>query len=231
MKLFGLHDKDGNGFVIEWPNNNLPTAFDKDWEYSFGNLKISPITKPDPELQLQLQVGQWYVRSEIIYRIRAIHGKDVFYDCSFCAGEGNFVLGSMFSLESRSATHEEIETHLINEANAKGLVRGCKFKSTISDHGRVREMQPFYEGRDIQLRYIDDKDALYCDNGLKANDILCSNPDLYRRGVWVEVITKSKELPKNPRELFKLIHDYVLTQDKHSIKTFLEERGYELNKP
>lgn len=56
---------------------------------------------------------------------------------------------------------------------------------------KVREVQP-YEGN-IKVKYIISGNNIWCDNGMFTKHIdgtyACSNPFLYKDGVWAPIIT------------------------------------------
>ena len=107
---------------------------------------------------------------------------------------------------SFKATKEEWFEALKEEAKRRGfLTKGTKFKSTFDDNGMIRVVDNFkgcYTYHDLNLDYI---------HGLRYNDGLdnknggCSNPCIYRDGVWAEVI--KEEIPT--QEEIDRVLDYL----------------------
>jgi hypothetical protein len=94
------------------------------------------------------------------------------------------------------ATEEEVENALIKEAKKRGFsTLGNKFVSSIDDGGHVRVISPFCgESVDnINKFYFDVDGYLRYKERINVDDGLCSNPAIFKDGVWVDIVTEPKE--------------------------------------
>jgi hypothetical protein len=202
MKLYGLKDEDGRGWILNVESTDLS-----------GFSHVEPV-EPEPKFK----VGDWIIHSGSIWSgpHRIEHGLDPHVD----------------DPDDRLATPQEIESHLIKIAEEKGFTIGRKFKSIFGDDGEVREIQPYCNGEKIVWRYIEYNDSLYCDSGMKTFHSFCSNPSIYKDGVWAEVLPQeSKELPKTITELVQLLYDFrdADKQPKHTVRDFIIKQGYKVD--
>jgi FtsZ-binding cell division protein ZapB len=87
----------------------------------------------------------------------------------------------------RKATKEEIESHLIKEAN-KRYHLGVWFISKC-DNNKKRIIEPYHKGQKITWYYSPVTDEIRSDNGINTNGGCCSNPTIYSNGVWAEIVS------------------------------------------
>ena len=106
----------------------------------------------------------------------------------------------------KEATKEEWLEALKEEAKRRGfLTKGTKFKSTFDDYGIIRVVDNFkgsYGYHDLNLDYIQ---GLRYSDGLDNKNGGCTNPCIYRDGVWAEVI--KEEIPT--QEEIDRVLDYL----------------------
>ena len=104
------------------------------------------------------------------------------------------------------ATKEEWLEALKEEARKRGfLTKGTKFKSTFDDYGMIRVVDNFkgsHGYNDLNLDYIQ---GLRYGDGLDNKNGGCSNPCIYRDGIWAEVI--KEEIPTQ-EEIYRVL-DYL----------------------
>lgn len=82
---------------------------------------------------------------------------------------------------------------LIEEANKKYKI-GTIFKSEFSDHGKLREVQPYIGNTTVTYKCFQGETGIIrCGNGMYFKDInkqnVCSNPIVYQNGEWAEIVT------------------------------------------
>jgi len=70
---------------------------------------------------------------------------------------------------------------------------GTKFKSSFDDDDMIREIKPYAGNKSVTFIVdtgagLDGKTTIIrCDNGINVDDDGCSNPRVYKDGVWVSV--------------------------------------------
>lgn len=105
---------------------------------------------------------------------------------------------------------ENKEEQLIKEAKERGfLTEGNEFYSCFSDKNKLRIIKPYNSELEINL-YLDKIGYLRYDDGLnnKYDESLCSNPAIYKDGVWAEIknhnLTLTEQLQKAEAEVKRL---------------------------
>src|SRR5690606_8251726 len=105
---------------------------------------------------------------------------------------------------------ESKEEQLIKEAKKRGfLTEGNEFYSCFDDKNELRIIKPYDSESEINL-YIDVCGYLRYDDGLnnEYNCGLCSNPAIYKDGVWAEIknnnLTLEQLLQKAEAEVKRL---------------------------
>ena len=99
------------------------------------------------------------------------------------------------------ATTQEVEQALINEARRRGfLKRGNSFNSVFSDGAMKRYIEPFKCHSNINL-YMSGDGYLRYKDGISTSDGGCSNPVIFKDGVWAEIIDEKAELRQEIKEL------------------------------
>ncbi len=68
---------------------------------------------------------------------------------------------------------------------------GIKFKS-FEENSLVREVQPYGSNKTVTW-FIDKNGYVRSENGIKCSYGLCSNPSIYQKGVWSEIIKEEAE--------------------------------------
>jgi hypothetical protein len=88
------------------------------------------------------------------------------------------------------ATESEIKEALTREAERRGFKEGVHFKSiNEGEEGKTRPYRPYYKNTPIEWVYFSDQ--LYCNTGMDTcNNKFCSNPSIYIKGQWAEIITE-----------------------------------------
>lgn len=170
--------------------------------------------KPEPEFK----VGQWAA-----YRHCNIH-----YPFLIDHFEGGRVYGQDFTdiydiyvvdyqCDKRcliSVTPSEIESHLRKIAEKKGYRKGTKIKNMINNEIHTIDHRPFWYDKNI--------DIIFCwtpEDEWVHREV--SNPRIYEKGKWAEIIPDKKPLPKTRDEFRKFIDDWAAS-DK-SFDDFLNE--------
>lgn len=90
---------------------------------------------------------------------------------------------------------ENKEEQLIEEAKRRGFLReGNEFYSCFDDRNKIRVIKPYDSNSNINL-YLDCVGYLRYDSGLnnEYDCSLCSNPAIYKDGVWAEIVSESLE--------------------------------------
>ena len=105
---------------------------------------------------------------------------------------------------------ENKEEQLIKEAKERGfLTEGNEFYSCFSDKNKLRIIKPYNSKLEINL-YLDKGGCLRYYDGLNNEyDVsLCSNPAIYKDGVWAEIknnnLTLTEQLQKAEAEVKRL---------------------------
>jgi hypothetical protein len=102
------------------------------------------------------------------------------------------------------ATDQEVKEALIKEAKRRGFFNiGNRFKSCFDDNNKVRTISKYDSSTDIGYCY-DEVDNELRSDGLNTYGNFCSNPLIYSKGKWAEIIeTITKEQAE--KELCKTI--------------------------
>lgn len=72
---------------------------------------------------------------------------------------------------------------------------GTKFKSSFDDNDMIREIKPYAGNKSVIFKIEPgvggdvNTIVIRCDNGISDYDDGCSNPSIYKDGVWVSVIS------------------------------------------
>ncbi len=169
--------------------------------------------KPEPEFK----VGQWAKDNDtgrLFYIKRIENGKLYgefddpikgdqycwYYDCSI-------------------PTSSEIESHLRKIAEKKGYRKGTKIKNMINNEIHTIDHRPFWYDKNI--------DIIFCwtpEDEWVHREV--SNPRIYEKGKWAEIIPDKKPLPKTMDEFKDLLSrlEYARHQDSYmGIDNFLNE--------
>jgi len=160
-------------------------------------------------LQPEFQTGDWVVLKSDgeINRIREINGNDLRYD------DGSY--HQEFKGYIRHATRQEIEQRLIEICNAKGYIEGAIFHplnnplwiQTIGDTF-------WYDSFDDELHTTAPKQEW---NGH------CSDPVVYSKGKFAEIVPEKKKLPKTKREFRDFLNDYGCNHKYEEPMDFLDD--------
>lgn len=155
----------------------------------------------------KFKAGDWVIGVNGCYpdlpkRIKKVYDDIVMFDDDTKGWIKYFDTGE---LRIRHYLDDEVERYLIKEAEKRYPV-GTVIKS-FTDGGKLRTVKPYYKMDTMIWKYIPEGDRLYCNGGMDIRGGLCSNPDIYKDGVWAEVVT-AKELPKTVDELEKVIREW-----------------------
>jgi hypothetical protein len=170
----------------------LPLEFVKEAHKASGNYWKQRIEEHVPELKKPtLEVGKWY-NSETgsLYLFQGFDIKT--YGFGATAGWlENADIYWMGCAEWKTATNQEVETALIQEAKKRGFKKGVKFNNAYTE-----SCHPKNSGEVCELRYQ-----------FENNGLFTSNQWVFLNGKWAEII----ENPI-PKKLQKLIEE--LGKDK-----------------
>lgn len=113
---------------------------------------------------------------------------------------------------------EEINPDLIKEAKRRGYIAGVKIHPVGHSNFTYTIVGSFYEIGDSLHFRADEKEW----------DGQCSNPAIYKEGIWAEIIPDKKKLPETKKEFGKFISDYSLWREAYEndgkgYKDFLNE--------
>jgi hypothetical protein len=119
--------------------------------------------------------------------------------------------------ETKSVNMEDI----LREAKLRYPI-GTKFRSEFSDKGNIREVLP-YDGISDECTWYKSGTEIRSKDGLKTSDIngkiVCSNPVIYDKGIWAEIISLPEEKPMEKSEFKK--GDYiVLTEANFDLSSY-----------
>lgn len=161
--------------------------------------------------ETKLEVGRWYKSNDILkhifYVTKLFDGKYFYYGFN-SAGTykyNDYYLLASFGLKNgfTKATESEVFEALKKEAVTRGFVVGAKFKSSISEDGRIRTVGigifpqfNYYERNDNYLTTSTLKEEWDNDLSSKKNQ---SNPTIFKNGKWAKII-KEKILSKSEAE-------------------------------
>jgi len=210
MKLFGLKDENGKEYVLNAYTIANGTSL-------YIETQVESI-EPTPKFK----IGDWVMcnRGCKVFKIIKIEN-NLICGTDFTMGSENFGNWEIRSL--RLATASEIESHLIKEAERRGFVKGIKFKSIFSDKGAERKLEYFSSNQEeFKWQYLDNMDALYCNNGIATYHRFCSNPFIYRNGQWCPIVPDKKPLPKTKKDFMDFLGTYC---NRHcdSVQKFLDD--------
>lgn len=179
-------------------------------ELAKGNKKVKKMF-PDV-FETKLEIGKWYryngwlicftgIKNDT-YKVELLQGYGFDNEMRF-RESGNFGSSPEYWV---LANEEEVKSALIKEAERRGFKSGAKFKSTISDNGRIRSVFKYYS-EDIFSFYFD-INKITISTKEDEWDENCSNPYIFKDGIWAEVI-KTKYLTKKQaeEELTKIQND------------------------
>lgn len=108
----------------------------------------------------------------------------------------------------RPATKSEITPVIIKMAEEMGFVIGNSFISSFDDNGRERKLHPYISGGTLTWNYNATDDTLRSNDGISTYGNFCSNPLIYKQGVWCKAI-KNRPFPTNRKELQSLLIEYA----------------------
>jgi|WetSurMetagenome_2_1015567.scaffolds.fasta_scaffold00103_72 hypothetical protein len=150
----------------------------------------------------KFKAGMWIIHSGKISRIVKFEN-NCYYLTFYDSVDGEYVgtIGySLYELHGdRPATKEEIEKHLIAEAERRGFVFGAKFISP-DDSNSIRVIKPYFDYGNISWYYKIETDVLRSKDGLVTNGERYSNPLIYEKGKWAEILPSKKPVPKTRAE-------------------------------
>jgi len=148
----------------------------------------------------EFKAGRWIVTASCneVKRIKEINGDIIKYDdgCTHTNWKG-FI---------RPATEEEIESHLKKVCGEKGYKTGIKLKSiNVGEEGRIYTIADTY---DFKYDSVDDCIRIVTPQEEWIEG--CSNPSIYQKGKFAEIIPDKKKRPETRDEFRELINHITL---------------------
>ena len=165
-------------------------------------------SKQEPEFK----IGQWVIGKNDYYptepeRIREIEGcqyKPEEWAKRFQDESYDFPWNSFEYI--RPATEEEIESHLKKICEEKGYKTGIKLKSiNVGEEGRIYTIADTY---DFKYDSVDDCIRIVTPQEEWIEG--CSNPSIYQKGKFAEIIPDKKKRPETRDEFRELINHITL---------------------
>ena len=161
-----------------------------------------------PESQTEFKVGQYIIADGDSIPRRITRATSAIIEC-----DKYFY----YPWAVRLAIPSEIEAHMKKEAEGRGYKPGVRFKSMNGDEiGRIRTIyaNPF--------DYYASSDTLTVSTPRQEWRNLCSNPTIYEKGRWAEILPEKKKLPKTREEFMKFLGDYT---NRHcsTVQNFLDQ--------
>ena len=154
-----------------------------------------------------LEIGKWYKHYSggLNYLVCSV-GNRIAYGFM----DGEYATGLLFGNERLTqgcvpATDKEVEEALIKEAKKRGFFNiGNIFKSCFDDNNEARTISKYDSSTDIDY-YYDKADNALRSNGLNTYFKFCSNPLIYEKGKWAEIIKETITKEQAEKELGKTI--------------------------
>jgi len=133
-------------------------------------------------------------------------------------GTGNTAINGAFDYIERHATHSEIEQHLIKVAKEKGFKEGVRFIPL--NKSEIRTLERFGN-----CFYSEPRDALFSCTPKSEWENGSSNPPIYEKGKWAEILPSKKPLPKTKAEFSIFLSEFEekFMNNETVIKEFLED--------
>jgi hypothetical protein len=158
-------------------------------EFYFVPEKVTVTTeKPIEKLEYEFEVGDWVVckhpryPTEVIKRVARVY--DVDYAVGLDFGHEDFSCVRVFPNEFiRPATHLEISTHLIREAQRRGYKKGTVVQSLVHDKPLMCMKD------DDKVWYIKEYDKLHWGSD-QERDGSVKRVVIYKKGKWAEILSQ-----------------------------------------
>lgn len=195
IQLCGFTKKETNDFKknkdVFFQHNRLKEIIET---YKHNTTKKNSSEKEIPdEIKTELKVGKWYkhIRQEQLFCITKISDNAYGYGfnkkgtwISYTDDRGDFCVCNAFFFEGLIvATQQEVSSALIAEAKKRGFVEGAKFKSSISENGKIRTVTE----TDSWFFCINHNFLTISTPSNEWNNAE-SNPIIFEEGKWAEII-------------------------------------------
>lgn len=209
MELYGLKTKDGLEYKLIIPSTVATNEF----------IRVEVI-EPNPEFK----VGDWVIGKELYFYpkeprlVTTVKGNGCYYFDDLDKANRNFCN----NVHLRHATPQEIEQHLRKICDEKGYRDGVRIKEVGTNNIYTLE-------RHREWYYLKESDSFHGCTPSKEWDIGHSNPYIYHKGQFAEIVSEKKKLPKTKEELIDFIvrdlYQFFYTSDLPKILRVIE--GYE----
>jgi hypothetical protein len=168
-------------------------------EVIIGGVRYVPAKKEEvDEPAHSFKKGDWIYWDEIgdVFLIDKVEGVKLWF-----TDPTDGIYGFLDKRDVRLATPDEIRRYLILESHKRGFVNGAKF---LTFEGQKRTIE-----RDDEFYYNEEDDRLYSCTPQEEWKMGMSNPEIYEKGKWAEIIKQPRSLPQTVEELEAVLTDYA----------------------